>query len=234
MKNRRNPPPPLRSETQPLGLPHIEITRPRDWARVQAANELYRVTAEMATMCIDKGIAVSIENPRFSLMWWVPAVRALAERQDTGFSWFQHCAYGGARPKWTGWLAHPPDLFAKLDKTCPGESKDHVHASWGHDEQNGFATALETVYPEQLCEEIVRIAAERLHFAKARPLPVIRARGTVQQRRHRPEREAAGRQSRGGRGRALLPEFAQVLSVRMDVKPDDPRARPWHLGRAVG
>ena len=202
MKNKRNAPRPLRSEDHPLGLPHIEFTRPRYWARVQAANELYRVTAEMAAMCMDMGIAVSIENPRLSLMWWVPAVRALSERSDTSFAWFQHCAYGGARPKWTGWLSYPADLFEHLNKTCPGESASHVHAPWGHDEDLGFATALETVYPTQLCDEIVSIVSERLQIPRARPLPVIRARGTDPLRRHRPEREAAGRQSRGGRGRA--------------------------------
>ena len=78
--------PPLRSELFPLGLPGLEVTRPRDFARVQAANELYRLTAELAAACIEKGIAVSVENPRDSLMWWVPAMRTLAERRDTAFS----------------------------------------------------------------------------------------------------------------------------------------------------
>ena len=147
LKNGKTGPPPLRDEVHPLGLPHLEAKFPQEVPRVQAANRLYQLIASAATVLLEKNITWTIENPRGSLLWYVPGIRALCEHPATSFVHFQHCAYGGDRPKWTGWLSFPPGSMDTLRAVCPGESPDHQHAAWGCTSNHGFATSLETVYP---------------------------------------------------------------------------------------
>ena len=196
-------PPPLRSETFPLGLPNLAADHPRELPRVDSANTLYKIVCDAALFLITRGVLWSIENPRDSLLWYI--LKALAEHPETTFTFFQHCAYGGSRPKWTGWLSWPSDVFAPLAATCPGTSSSHVHGAWGQSAGGSFNTALESAYPEQLCESIRNIILKHFRLPARDPLPVIRARGAHVVRTHRPERAAAARQPRGGRARQLLP-----------------------------
>ena len=220
-------PPQLRSEEHPLGLPTLGRDHPELVPRVESANILYIMTANAGRILRDRKVAWSIENPRDSYLWWTPKMRELAAETDVKFVTFPHCMYGGQRPKYTGLLHWPAGAFDALRAECPGASATHVHASWGQS-RGQFVTALETVYPDPLCAAITECALKLLAFTPRRPLPVIRARGDQPQRKHRPQREAAGRQPRGGRARQLLPEFRRVLSVRGPLSPADPRCRPGY------
>ena len=190
---------------------------------------LYDFTGELASTLIDMGVMWSIENPRDSLMWWVPAVRALTDRLDTAFVHFQHCAFGAGRPKWTGWLHWPGDTFSGLQATCPGESQTHIHAAWGQTEAGLYATALETVYPDMLCCKVTDIVFATFNIPTAPALPIARARGEPAVNGYRPERAAAGRQARGGRERQLLPEFERLISLCGDFGANEPCCRPGYV-----
>ena len=223
-------PPPLRSEEHPRGLPGLA---PRDRVRVETANVLYDFTAQMIAECIRQNVVWSLENPQDSLMWWVDSIRKITQLQCTSWARFQHCAFGGERPKWTGWLHSPPGFFAALARTCPGESQSHVHSKWGQTSNGTFATSLETVYPEDLCQVVAAIVYTKLSLTTMKPAAVIRARGVQQERQQRPERAAAARQPRGGRSRRLLPEFASVLQLKGQFSPHDCRCKPGHKWTAT-
>ena len=63
-----------------------------------------------------------------------------------------------------------------LKKKCPGESATHKHAKWGQS-AGQFAMALETVYPEKLCEEMADNVVEKVGGSPGPALAVLRARG---------------------------------------------------------
>ena len=123
-------PPPLRDEEHPFGHPDLEAKFPQEVPRVLAANGLYKLIASAATMLLDRNITWTIENPRDSLLWYMPGIRALCEHSATSFVHFQHCAYGGARPKWSGWLSYPAGSMDALRAVCPGVGIDHQHVAW--------------------------------------------------------------------------------------------------------
>ena len=77
---------------------------------------------------------------------------------------FQHCAYGGDRPKWTAFLHFPAGFLMGLRAICPGESTSHVHKQWGVLNSGVFATTLETVYPQMLCETVADLLCKHLRF----------------------------------------------------------------------
>ena len=223
-------PPPLRSEEYSWGLPDLADLRPQDLGRVRTANTLYEVIREAVLELIARRILWSLENPRDSLFWYI--LRVLTEHPETDTTTFQHCAYGGGRPKWTKWLFFPKDVFSELSATCPGVSSAHAHAPWGQSHDGSFNTALEAAYPPGLCAKITDILKKHLKFTASAPLPVIRARGEPAPRDHRPEREAAGRQPRGGRSRALLPEFLHTIKIHLTTTAADPRCKPGHIWKA--
>ena len=71
-------PPPLRSAQHPLGLPNLGSFHQ---AKVDAANQLYRLGVEILVYCHRRGIVVSIENPATSWIW-AALVRISLEHSD--------------------------------------------------------------------------------------------------------------------------------------------------------
>ena len=189
-------PAPLRSEAHPAGLPGLSA---RDQHHVDTANILYDFTAKMVDNCIQKNVAWSVENPRNSLMWWYPPIRALTQLTQATWPRFQHCCYGGQRSKWTGWLHSPPDMFRKLSATCPSESNSHIYAIRGKTSDNQLSRSLEPVYPASLCSAVANIVFNEVKLTRCRPAAVIRAPGTALVKRQlppaRPEAAPAGSSS---------------------------------------
>ena len=64
----------------------------------------------------------------------------------------------------TKFLYGPAGTLAQLHALCPGVSDTHCHAAWGRTQAGAFATALETVYPEQLCRKIAELIVDRMRF----------------------------------------------------------------------
>ena len=94
------------------------------------------------------------------------------------------------------------------------------------------------MYPHELCQAIASAICLHMKFKPARPLDVVRARGSNQQpKRIRDERAAAGIQARGGRVRRLLPEHSHVLEATCKVSPGDARCsigHEWPAGLFAG
>ena len=117
----------------------------------------------------------------------------LAARPEVAFVHFQHCAFGGSRPKWGALLHFPGGAFAPLEKICPGEGPAHRHEPWGRLRGGGFATAAETVYPAGLCTAIADCGFAAVDLEAGKPRALLVARGGHDLKRHRPVRAAAAR-----------------------------------------
>lgn len=191
-------PRPLRSTTHPQGLPGLQG---QDLARVEAANHIYRFVTEVCTHCLRRGIHCSVENPRGSYMWSLPAFGRL---RAEGFKCvdFQACAHGSRRPKWTTWFTNS-SIFDSLEAVCPG---DHEHASWGvqcKDGTRSFATAEEAAYPALLCRRVARAVAT-----------AARERGLLLDgHSHQLARTAAAANRQTVKYPPAIPEFLEVRSI---------------------
>ena len=133
-----NGPPPLRSLEFPDELPSLSGL---DALRVQQANELYRVSALIWSICCKKGILCIIENPRRSHFRATRDIAALGSDYSL-YASCHHCMMGSKRRKATMLLANFPRVCL-LRLLCDGS---HEHETWGKIGQK-FATANETAYP---------------------------------------------------------------------------------------
>ena len=203
-------PPPLRSEAFPLGFPDLDERLPHLLPRVQAANRIYAATFELIGVLQARSVAWSVENPRNSFLWHIPFVDAVLKGSGVEEVQFQHCMFGSARNKWTSIWFSPPGLLSGLRRQCDGS---HAHEPWGLVPGRGFSTALETVYPHELCQQIVSEVSKHIGFKPAAARPVVKARGPPAAARPRAERIAAGFQPRGPKARRLIPEFRTTLVV---------------------
>ena len=91
-------PMPCRSDEFPLGLPHLTGT---DKVRTEAANHVYKITAELIRRLHAWGVACTIENPTNSLFWKVPYISDLVQDFGGYDVIFDSCCHGGARKKST-------------------------------------------------------------------------------------------------------------------------------------
>ena len=215
-------PPPLRSDDFPEGFPDLAERLPDQFDRVTAANLIYKLLADVATYLLSRGIAWAIENPRNSILWNIAYMKVVISLPAVSLVTFQHCMYGGTRDKWTAIHFAPPGLFASLHRTC---DKSHQHDPWGRSSHGVYATALETVYPQGLCEAIRACLLDGLRLQRAAPLPVRRARGDLPIIPPRDDRASAGTQPRGARSRRLIPEFKATIWLPGSFEPSDPRCK---------
>ena len=111
-------PKPLRDDTRPDGLPALSGVQ---LDRVCVANILYQLTADLCLWASERGLLVPVENPSNSLFWKTSMWRSAAAACPLT-THFQHCAFGGNRPKWTR-LSHNHTTFSALARTCPGSSR---------------------------------------------------------------------------------------------------------------
>ena len=141
-------PPIIRTDQHPDGIPGLSGTLK---ARVEAANQLYAITCDLVTWCIQSNTYFSVENPGRSFMWQTAPFVALSRKTpNLQEVFFHHCRYGSARRKLTK-LLHNISEFATLEAFC---LNDHEHEPWGQSPDGGWTTAEETAYPWDLCRAI--------------------------------------------------------------------------------
>eukprot|EP00435_Cladocopium_sp_Y103_P014075 s1805_g3.t1 len=205
-------PPPLRSDAHPDGLPHLTS---KDRARVQTANILYRLTAEILVYCTLNGILCSVENPARSLMWqtshWQGPVHPYKHLLQEVL--FHHCAFGATRRKRTKLVVNHA-CYAHLNKDC---DNSHPHEGWGYTPK-GWATALEVEYPHGLCKEWAACLRQALlhHGAVEVPLDM---QSDTDASLHLRAKAAVGSHVRGKRLKPLMKEYSYVVTID---GPQDP------------
>ena len=194
-------PQPLRSQQHPDGLPtHAGSDR----VRVSKANALYHFLSDVVDDCHRRNVLCAIENPQRSWYWATSAFCRIKHICAHAVS-FDHCAFGGPRPKRTT-IASTLPCFASLAKDCPGEACAAKHEPWGLGPA-GFATKQETAYPPELAASIAHALARhacRLGWNPEAPLQQPRSLQTACQ-------SVVGSQPKASRFPPLVPEHARVV-----------------------
>ena len=132
-------PPPLRNDQYPNGLPWLTKEQQE---RVNKANELYRTTCELTTLCQTHNLLWSCENPGRSFMWQTTSFERLLSIIQCETTQLHHCMYVSSRRKLTR-LVHNILSFHQLHQMCDNQ---HEHEPWGQKPDGAWATSEETAY----------------------------------------------------------------------------------------
>eukprot|EP00435_Cladocopium_sp_Y103_P015220 s5327_g3.t1 len=217
-------PPPLRSASCPLGLPHLSAFHQ---AKVDSANRLYALAVEVILFCAERNIVVSAENPANSWLWAALVQLTLQHSSAAAAAYnqlekvvFLACCHGSTRKKSTGWLS-TPGVYSSLSATC---QDDHPHDAWGVRWASGvwvFDTASEAAYPTLLAQ---RAAACMVAVATSRGFSL-----TPSLRLHDKSTAAQGKQTR--KHPPLIPEFHHFLKHQLGAtQPPGTRQIAPHIG----
>ena len=153
----RPPVTPGRSLQHPDGLPDLEARDSALFSRVSWVNKLWDLTGEILRRAFQAGVLFSCENPVTSHLWASSGFAPLAIDLPLLRTTFDHCAYGGSRPK-TSLLLHCVPLLSSLDQRCDGR---HQHASWSP--AVGALNRLDDLsYPNQLCRDWANLLVQQL------------------------------------------------------------------------
>lgn len=226
-------PPPLRSIKHPLGFPWLTGLS-RD--RVLSANAIYSVCSEIAKLCLQLNIIMSIENPLNSLFWAIPFIASLVANPLLEWVVFQACMHGSTRNKWTAWLS-TKGVFSSMAMKCNGA---HTHAGWNLVKVDGkwaFDTAAEAEYPRQLCSTAAQLVLACAIDSGFASLPVD-TQGIYSERQRRLwKRATTGKLPRGRALPQLISEFESVSEVICTelVVPKNSRLlrRFWRKGESA-
>ena len=221
---------PLRSAKFPEGLPNLS---PRYRLRVSLANKLYEFVRRVMRLAHKGGLIIAVENPRSSLFW------ATRWWRDCGvpmqYTAHQACAYGSDRPKWTV-VGHNRKQFMKLNRCCPGESKEHRHKPWGRTGNNSFATSEETAYSHPPCR-CKRIRIRRITGKSRLDSPVTSLDQQWDKMTLLHARVASGNQPEASKIPPLVPEHKRVIVIKGPMhEVSNPPVQPmqrlkakWHI-----
>ena len=161
-------PPPLRSDSHPLGL------EPADAAKVRIGNFLLRFTVRFLFLCLSLGISATCENPAKSRLWICPPMFSFLRRRQVQNVVTEFCAYGTAWRKSTRIVGVHIDLSYIGAMRCVGSKRglclftgcSHVPLT-GQTSTGQWLTKLAEPYPWKLCrllgqaflnQEVQRIA----------------------------------------------------------------------------
>ena len=143
-------PPPLRNDQRPNGLPRLTTDQQE---RVNKANELYRITYELITLCQTHQLLWSCESPGRSFMWQTTSFQRLFSTIECQSTQMHHCMYGSSRRKLTR-LIHNIQAFHQLHQMC---NNKHEREPWGQKPDGSWATSEETAYPWPLARAIAAL-----------------------------------------------------------------------------
>ena len=196
-------PPPLRSSEFPEGLPCLHGVNLR---RVQAANSLYQLSAEVFRYCMESGTLCTVENPERSYMWETKYFTSLSQDQLKYQALLHHCMFGSSRKKSTRLLATFPQIL-KLAVKCNGQ---HQHAKWGRIRKK-WATAEEVEYPSGLCQAWSRVIVQILCDSGA--VQAATQINEIEDFTTRQSRAEVGKQPRGNRIPPFVKEYKQIITL---------------------
>ena len=140
----------LRNDQHPNGLPWLTKDQQE---QVNKANELYRITCELITLCQRHQLLWSCENPGRSFMWQTTSFQCLFSTIQCQSTQMHHCMilYVRVVPQKTKRLIHNIQSFHQLHQMCDNK---HEHEPWGQKPDGSWATSEETAYPWLLASAI--------------------------------------------------------------------------------
>ena len=114
------------------------------------ANELYRKTCELITLCQTHNLLWSCQKTGRSFMWQSTSFQRLFSTMKCESIQLHNCMYGSSRRKLTR-LVHNIPSFHQLHQMCDNQ---HEHEPWGQKPDGTWATSEETAYPWPLVRAI--------------------------------------------------------------------------------
>jgi hypothetical protein len=141
-----------RSKEHPKGIPGLAG---KSLATLKISNSVTSATINLVKKALDLGCAVSLEQPRGSLMWRFPQLDRLLCDTDHEVNDLDFCRYGKPYKKSTRIVAWNIDIGIISRKCAHPRGHRHVCLSGWRDRKNPSIQLLPTVgaaaYPEQLC-----------------------------------------------------------------------------------
>ena len=201
----------LRSSAYPRGLPNLSESERQ---RVEKANDIYDSVATLLETAVQVGVGIVVENPRGSYLWEFQWYKQLLDRVGFFDTDFQHCKWSpetASRPKWTRLRSNIPEL-GQLAGPC--ELK-HEHLGWGQTVLGQFVTAGEAEYPGGMVAAVADSLCAYLNnrgFVLSSQVPNP---SMVNSEPHKRRRAVAAKQPRGNKLPPLLPEFKEVIEMKL-------------------
>ena len=162
LKNVRDPPKPVRSETHPEGIPsELQSMSRKSVVRLKRDTEMAVISAEMAETSADAGRKFTLEHPGRSLALHLPSWKRLMDRDDVFVIFYHTCMFKGSRRKKHQVLITNEESFVDIiGKRCEGHelcSRTGLpHLKWRPTVSGGrlvqFKTGDEREYPQGFCE----------------------------------------------------------------------------------
>eukprot|EP00438_Fugacium_kawagutii_P023337 Skav200217 [mRNA] locus=scaffold3745:15519:20956:- [translate_table: standard] len=157
-RDRRPGPPPLRSDTQPLGFSDLGYA---DLVKVREGNLWMRFSSQVFNLCMKLHIPVTMENPFRSRIWLCPPIKYLLRRKQCYNVDVDYCTFGTRWRKRTKFLYYGVDLQRlgihrccnSKRGICAFSGKPHLQLM-GVTTSGVFMTKLAEPYPVQLCVNI--------------------------------------------------------------------------------
>ena len=146
--------PKIRTIKNPQGEPNVDA---KTKLLLQKSNLCTQHAFDIASHCIEKSIAFSVENPASSLLWHTRGWRAIQNAYSPVIVTTDYCQYGEPfrkRTKIYVWYLKDPGFLHELARRCPGTSSDHRHmtlSGWGLEKKNIPTSKGCSAYPERLC-----------------------------------------------------------------------------------
>ena len=210
-------PRPLRSDEHPAGLPDLT---PNERVRVEAANKIYDLVADIILYLIFRAVLFSVENPINSLFWKYGRMPEIRSKPEVESNPFQACMHGGERDKWSDWTA-TKGLFTSLRMAC---DKSHTHRPWGFVDSASsweFATAEEAEYPRQLCDTAAHLVLDHCLNSGAVAVPDDLRGDLSADQQNRLTKSRVFRQAQGKKIPPIVSEFKQVVELSNKPGEDD-------------
>lgn len=153
-RDRRPGPPPLRSDSQPLGFSDLGFA---DMVKVREGNLWMRFSAQVFNLCMKLHIPVTMENPFRSRIWLCPPIKHLLRRKQCYSVDVDYCAFGTRWRKRTKFLYYGVNLeHLGVHRCCNSKrgicafsGKPHLQLM-GVTKSGVFMTKLAEPYPVQL------------------------------------------------------------------------------------
>ena len=150
-------PPPLRSDSQPLGLPAAQL-KPHDQVKVALGNLWMRFSVWLLTLGLRFQVRGTMENPARSRLWLCPPVQYLLRRNLVTWVETHYCAWGKPYKKPTGFLCVILTLPRLQHAVCQSGKRGicqytlckHMQLV-GQNSQGQWLTNVAQPYPKKMC-----------------------------------------------------------------------------------
>ena len=162
-RDRQPGPPPLRSDSQVMGLPNLSVA---DKQKVTEGNLFMRFSCYVMTLASVLHIPFTMENPARSRLWLCPAVQRMLRRKAIRLFTCEFCMFGTKWRKSTSFAASFVDLSRLFHFRCLGAKRGlckrtdlpHMHLC-GQTPDGRWMTSVAEPYPFKLCHVLAQCFA---------------------------------------------------------------------------